>query len=111
MPTANFFTLGRIMMQSAFASTLDGMSLVLTIACNTVVAFRMVSSSLALSAPNTGRVELTRSADVSKLSTTVLLRGIGIGPPFVGASITDVNDIGSLNIYRAPGSASRGPAD
>src|SRR5271156_4573812 len=76
MPTANFFTLGRIMMQSAFASTLAGMSLVPTIACNTVVAFRMVSSSLDLSAPNRGRLELTRSADVSKLSTTALLRGI-----------------------------------
>src|SRR5271156_386333 len=100
MPTANFFTLGRIMMQSAFASTLAGMSLVPTIACNTVVAFRMVSSSLDLSAPNTGRLELTRSADVSKLSTTALLRGIEIAPPFVGASITDVTDIGSLNIQK-----------
>src|SRR5271156_1800947 len=78
MPTANFFTLGRIMMQSAFASTPGGMSLVLTIACNTVVAFLMVSSSLLLSAPNTGSVELIKNADVSKLSTTVLLRGIAM---------------------------------
>src|SRR5271154_1978536 len=83
MPTANFFTLGRIMMQSAFASTPGGMSLVLTIACNTVVAFLMVSSSLLLSAPNTGSVELIKNADVSKLSTTFLLRGIDLAPPFV----------------------------
>ena len=96
MPTANFFTLGRTMMQSAFANTPRGTSLLLTIACNTVAAFLMVSSSLVLSAPNTGRLELTRSADVSKLSTTVLLRGIEIAPPFVSASIPDVTDLGSL---------------
>src|SRR5271168_1952401 len=82
MPTANFFTLGRIMMQSAFASTLGGMSLLPTIACNTVVAFLMVSSSLVLSAPNTGRVELTRSADVSKPSTALFLHAI-VAPPSV----------------------------
>src|SRR5271167_4143550 len=81
MPTANFFTLGRITMQSALATTLAGMSWPPTIACNTVAAFLMVSSSLFLSAPQAGRVKIT-SRDVSKQATAILVLGMGSQPPF-----------------------------
>src|SRR5271157_5820317 len=47
MPTANFFTLGRMMMQLAFSSTLRGTSLLASMACRTVEAFLMISSSAA----------------------------------------------------------------
>src|SRR5271165_2679592 len=83
MPTANFFTLGRIMMQSALATVLAGTSLLPTIACNTVVAFLMVSSSLVLSAPHAGRVRI-RSRDASRQHIAVLVFGMGIKPPFLG---------------------------
>src|SRR5271166_7183491 len=81
MPTANFFTLGRITMQSAFATTLAGTSWLPTIACNTVAAFLMVSSSLFLSAPHAGRVRI-RSRDASKQDTGALACGMGIRPPY-----------------------------
>src|SRR5271166_2858476 len=80
-PTANFFTLGRITMQSAFATTLAGMSWPPTIACNTVAAFLMVSSSLFLSAPHAGRVKI-RSRVVSKQDIAILVLGMGSQPPF-----------------------------
>src|SRR5271165_3974708 len=86
-PTANFFTLGRITMQSAFSTTLAGTSLLPTIACNTVAAFLMVSSSLFLSAPQAGRVKI-RSRDASKQATTILVLGMGSQPPFIQSSIT-----------------------
>src|SRR5271166_4697969 len=81
IPTANFFTLGKMMMQSAFATTLAGTSLPPSIACNTVAAFLMVSSSLVLSAPQAGRVKTT-SRDASKQATTTLVLGMGSQPPF-----------------------------
>src|SRR5271167_3200578 len=84
MPTANFFTLGRITMQSAFATTLAGTSWLPTIACNTVVAFLMVSSSLFLSAPHAGRVKI-RSRDASKEQIVVLTFGMGSKPPFLNS--------------------------
>src|SRR6516162_8044001 len=68
MPTANFFTLGRMMMQSAFASTLSGTSLAETMACKTVVALRSVSSSSDLLAPHAGSVARTRQKDAIKHS-------------------------------------------
>src|SRR5208283_5335511 len=82
IPTANFFTLGRITMQSAFATVLAGTSWLPTIACNTVVAFLMVSSSLFLSAPQAGRVKI-RSRDASKQDIAVLVFDMGIKPPFL----------------------------
>src|SRR5271165_1588414 len=81
MPTANFFTLGKMMMESAFATTLAGTSLPPSIACNTVAAFLMVSSSLFLSAPHMGRVKI-RSRDASKQAIAVLVLGMGSQPPF-----------------------------
>src|SRR5271169_426867 len=78
MPTANFFTLGRIMMQSALAKTLGGMSLLASMACKTVAALRMVSSSSALLAPHTGRVTSSRTRDTSKHGTAFLVRSIAI---------------------------------
>src|SRR5208337_186176 len=86
MPTANFFTLGIMMMQSAFATTLAGTSLLPSIACNTVAAFLRVSSSLPLLAPHAGRVEKIRSRDVSKQSIAVLVCRIAIQPPFLGTA-------------------------
>src|SRR5271157_4566422 len=80
MPTANFFTLGRITMQSAFATVLAGTSALPTIACNTVAAFLMVSSSLFLSAPQAGRVEI-RSRVVSKQDIAILVLGMGSQAP------------------------------
>src|SRR3974377_590978 len=77
-PTANFFTLGRMMMQSALATVLAGTSLLPTIACRTVVALLMVSSSLVLSAPHMGRVDKIRSREVSKQTTAFLLYRIGM---------------------------------
>src|SRR5271165_1422446 len=78
MPTANFFTLGRMMMHSAFATVLAGTSLLPTIACNTVVAFLIVSSSLVLSAaPHAGRVK-SRSRDTSEKQIAVLTFGMGV---------------------------------
>src|SRR5271167_2624662 len=70
IPTANFFTLGRITMQSAFATVLAGMSLLPTIACNTVVASLMVSSSLFLSALHAGRAN---NIDITDTSKTIFL--------------------------------------
>src|SRR5580693_5689321 len=82
-PNANFFTLGRTMTQSAFASTSAGTSLLASIACNTVVALPRVSSSLPLSAAHTGNVEKIRSRDVSKQSMAFLVCCIAIQPPFL----------------------------
>ena len=64
-PKANFFTLGRMIMQSAFATTPDGMSLLLSIACNTEAALRRVCSSLDLSAAHIGKANKA-SVDMSK---------------------------------------------
>src|SRR5262252_8027939 len=64
-PKANFFTLGRIMMQLALATTLAGTSLLATIACNTVAALRSVCSSSTLSAALAGRLRI-RNSDVRK---------------------------------------------
>src|SRR5664279_893009 len=74
MPTANFFTLGRIMMQSALASTLAGTSLLESMACNTVAALRRVSSSFDLLAAHKGTVTTDRTSDMSKQLTANLLR-------------------------------------
>src|SRR5271157_5590887 len=87
MPTANFFTLGRMMTQSAFATTLAGTPSPPSMACNTVAALRMVSSSLFLSAPQAGKVK-TRSRDVRKQDITLLVCCIGIQPPFFLQSVT-----------------------
>src|SRR3974390_94203 len=57
-PTAIFFTPGRTMMQLAVTSRLAGTALLSSIACNTVAAFLMVSSSLALSALQAGRAAI-----------------------------------------------------
>src|ERR1019366_8348302 len=73
MPTANFFTLGRMTMQSAFATVLAGTSLLPTIARNTVSAFLMVSSSLFLSAPQTGRAKHAIT-DTSRIGTDLLAK-------------------------------------
>jgi len=54
MATAFVVTLGRTMTQSALASTSAGTSLLVSIACNTVVALPRVSSSLPLSAAHSG---------------------------------------------------------
>src|SRR5271157_1253577 len=84
MPTANFFTLGRMMMQSALASTLIGTSLLATMAWSTVVALRMVSSSSDLLAPHAGRVTRTRQNDASKQIMGFLVCGISIESSVVG---------------------------
>src|SRR5215469_8584575 len=80
MPTANFFTLGRMMMQSAFARTLGGMSLLATIACRIVVALRMVSSSPG-EAPHEGRARKITVRDASRQERTLWVRSITIFPP------------------------------
>src|SRR5271165_4135329 len=80
IPMANFFTLGKMMMQSAFATTLAGTSLLATIACNTVAAFLRVCSSSVLSAASTGRVRI-RNRDVSKKDIGIVVRGIGFNLP------------------------------
>src|SRR5271163_481896 len=80
IPTANFFTLGRMIMQSDFATTLAGTSLLATIACNTVAALLRVCSSSALSAPQTGRVEKIRNRDVSKQGIALWLCGMEFKP-------------------------------
>src|SRR5215472_6111762 len=74
MPTANFFTLGRIMMQLAFARTLGGTSLLATMACKTVVALRMVSSSSAFDAAQTGRVRRTAVKNASREARNLWIR-------------------------------------
>src|SRR5271169_304439 len=80
MPTANFFTLGRMMMQSAFSSTLRETSLLESMACKTVAALRMVSSSSALLAPHMGRVTTIKNRDASK-QTALLVGSIAFLPP------------------------------
>src|SRR5271165_2195150 len=80
IPIANFFTLGRMMMQSAFATTLAGTSLLATIACNTVAALRRVCSSSVLSAALAGRAKI-RNRYVSKQDTGIDVRGIGFNLP------------------------------
>ena len=54
----SFFTLGRMIMQSAFATTLAGTSLLPSIACRTVAALRRVWSSLDLSAAHMGTAKI-----------------------------------------------------
>src|SRR5271166_5808577 len=88
IPTANFFTLGITMMQSAFATVLAETSLEATIDRSTVVAFLMVSSSLFTSAPQAGRVNKARSRVVRKQDSAVLLCCIGIQTPFFLQKIT-----------------------
>src|SRR5271169_993045 len=78
MPTANFLTLGRIMMQSDFCKILGGMSLLESMACRTVAALRRVSSSSDLLAPQTGRVTSTRTRDTSKHGKAFLVGSIAI---------------------------------
>src|SRR5215469_2973657 len=78
IPTANFFTLGRMMMQSALASTPVGTSLLATMACKTVVALRMVSSSSALLAPPTGTATKARQKDVNKHNMGFLVGSMSI---------------------------------
>src|SRR5215471_927907 len=73
IPTANFFTLGRMMMQLALASTLGGISLLASMAWRTVVALRMVSSSSALLAPHAGSVTSARQKDASIHSADFLV--------------------------------------
>src|SRR5271157_1945283 len=75
---AAFFTLGSTTTQSADASVLAETVLPSSMACNTVAAFLMVSSSVFLSAPQTGRVEKIRSRDVRKRDIAVLVCCIGI---------------------------------
>src|SRR5271165_2004019 len=76
-PTANFFTPGKTRMQFAVTSRLDGTTLLPSIACNTAVAFSMVSSSLPLSAPHAGRIEI-KSTSASNQDTAVLIFKVGI---------------------------------
>src|SRR5271155_2681934 len=71
MPIANFFTLGRMIMQSAFATTPAGKSLLASIACNTVAAFLMVCSSSPLSAAQTDRPSRITSMDAMKQGTVL----------------------------------------
>src|SRR5271167_1831846 len=78
MPTANFLTLGRMMMQLALARTLGGTSFEASMACKTEAALRMVSSSSALLAPHTGSVTSRRTRDTSKHGTTFLVCSIAI---------------------------------
>src|SRR6516225_69764 len=86
-PTANFFTLGRTMMQLAVTSRLDGTALLSSIACNTVAEFLPVSSSLALSALQAGTVEI-KSSETSDRHTNVLTGEVGITRLFHLAKIT-----------------------
>src|SRR5271165_2344844 len=65
-PTANFFTLGRTMMQSALATILAGTSSLCSMAVNAVTAFDSVFSSSALLAPNAGRVNMVNNAPRSR---------------------------------------------
>src|SRR5271157_3255371 len=76
-PTANFFTPGKTRMQLAVTSRVDGTTLLSSIACNTAVAFLMVSSSLALSTPHAGRVEI-KSRGASNQDTAVLIFKVSI---------------------------------
>src|SRR5208282_3471211 len=76
-PTANFFTPGKTRMQLAVTSRLGGTTLLSSIACNTAVALSMASSSLPLSAPHAGRVEI-KSRGASNQDTAVLIFKVGI---------------------------------
>src|SRR5215472_14934437 len=76
-PTANFFTLGRTMMQLAVTSRLAGTALLSSIACNTPAALLMVSSSLTSSALQAGRVEI-KSSGASNQHTPTLIDKVGM---------------------------------
>src|SRR5215469_5865712 len=80
-PTANFLTLGRMITQSALASTFVGTSLLASMACNTLVAFRMDFSSSVLVADHKGRVTKTRNINPSRYSRVLLTHSIAICPP------------------------------
>src|SRR5208283_6192486 len=61
----------------AVTSRLAGTTLLSSSACNTAVAFSMVSSSLPLSAPHAGKVEI-KSRGASNQDTAVLIFRVGI---------------------------------
>src|SRR5271157_3142779 len=104
-PTANFFTLGRIMTQSAFATTLAGTSLLPSMACSTVAAFLMVSSSLLLSAPHMGRAN---NIDVTDTSKTIFLVMVSFRlTPWDFKSIAELAQVKPITI-KTGGLAKRG---
>src|SRR6516225_3751693 len=87
MPTANFFTRGITMTQSALASAPAGTSLLPIIAVSTVVALRMVSSSSDLLAAHKVRVPRTSVSDASTQIIILLLRSIAMLPPLLANSL------------------------
>jgi len=67
MPMLNFFTLGKIRMQSAFEVTSGGMLWLLSMSCNTLPGLGRVCSSFSLSPARPGTVNpITTREEVEK---------------------------------------------